>query len=165
MLFFFCDSASGEALIVVCFAICTGEVGVPDSDPDSGASECSVASGVPDVVWAAEYWVLPSSPVNEMVIAIAIRARFSGMNKTSYFGMVTQVLAWFYLVSRLVLVSVEPSQQVGQFSFAMASHGSGFQIAHGLVFLDVYGSDDVLSAGIWHIATSGNISDIVSFRS
>jgi len=59
--------------------------------------------------------------VKEMVIAIAIRAKFSGMNKTSYFGMVTQVLAWFCLVSRLDLASVVPRGKVGQVSFTLAS--------------------------------------------
>lgn len=46
--------------------------------------------------------------MNEMVIAIAIRAKFSGMNKTSYFGMVTQILGWLYLVSRLDSAFVVP---------------------------------------------------------
>jgi hypothetical protein len=113
-LFFFCDPAGGAArvsLFLACSEVWSGETGVSETvtEFDSDALDCSVAAGGADATWPAEYWALLSNPVNEMVIAIAIRARFNGMNKTSCFGLVTQVSAWFCFVPRPDLASVVPS--------------------------------------------------------
>ena len=57
------------SLVVDGSAVCAGTVGVSSSGVADGAN----------VVWASEFSALPDNAKNEMMIAIAIRARFSGM--------------------------------------------------------------------------------------